>query len=73
MNTPPYAAFVGLDWADAEHAVCLLTEDAVERATVAQDAAALDEWVAALRKRLGLRPIAVCLEQSRGALLYALM
>jgi len=62
-----------LDWADAEHAVCLLTEDAVQHATVAQDAAALDEWVAALRKRFGSRPVAVCLEQSRGALLYALM
>lgn len=73
MNTPPYAAFVGIDWADAEHAVCLLTEDAVEPTTVAQDAAALDEWVAGLRKRFGGRPVAVCLEQSRGALMYALM
>jgi transposase len=73
MNTPPYSAFVGVDWADAEHAVCQLTDDGVERSTVAQDAAALDEWVAALRNRFGSRPIAVCLEQSRGALLYALM
>ena len=40
---------------------------------MAQDAAALDEWVAGLRKRFGGRPVAVCLEQSRGALLYALM
>lgn len=73
MNAIPYAACVGIDWADAEHAVCLLTEDTVERTTVAQDATALDEWVAGLRMRFGGRPVAVCLEQSRGALLYALM
>jgi transposase len=73
MNTSPYAAFVGLDWADAEHAVCLLENDASEQQTVAQDAAALDAWVAGLRQRFGGRPVAVCLEQSRGALLYALM
>ena len=73
MNTPPYAAFVGIDWADAEHAVCLLAGDAAEHATVAQAADALDQWVAALRQRFGGRPVAICLEQSRGALLYALM
>jgi transposase len=73
MNTPSYAAFVGIDWADAEHAVCLSTEGEVEHTSVPQDAAALDAWVAGLRQRFGGRPVAVCLEQSRGALLYALM
>lgn len=24
MKTCPFAAFVGIDWADEEHAVCLL-------------------------------------------------
>jgi transposase len=74
MNTHPYAVFVGIDWADAEHAVCLLAVDGVvEHTTVAQDAVALDEWVAGLRQRFDGRPIAVCLEQSRGPLIYALM
>lgn len=73
MNTLPYAAFVGIDWADAEHAVCLLAGAAAEHATVAQAADALDQWVAELRQRFGGRPVAICLEQSRGALLYALM
>jgi transposase len=74
MNTHPYAVFVGIDWADAEHAVCLLADDGtIERETVAQDAVALDEWVAGLRQRFDGRPIAVCLEQSRGPLIYALM
>lgn len=73
MNTPPYAAFVGIDWADAEHAVCLLEEETVEHTMVPQEAAALDAWVAGLRQRFGGRPVAVCLEQSRGALLYALL
>jgi len=74
MNTQSYGAFVGVDWADAEHAICLLDNDApMERATVAQNAAALDEWVAGLRQRYDGRLVAVCLEQSRGALIYALM
>jgi len=74
MNTQSYAAFVGLDWADVEHAVALVTkDDAVERGTVAQQAVELDEWVSGLRQRFDGRPVAVCLEQSRGALIYALM
>lgn len=74
MNVHGYSAFVGMDWADVEHAVALLTEEGtVEHATVAQQAPALDDWVAGLRQRFGGRPVAVCLEQSRGALIYALM
>jgi transposase len=74
MNTHSYAAFIGIDWADAEHAVGLLAGDSpLERRTVAQDADAIEEWVAALRQRFAGHPVAVCLEQSHGALIYALM
>jgi transposase len=74
MHTTAYAAFVGLDWADAEHALCLITPDgAVEQSTLTQDAGAIEDWAAALRVRFGGRPVAICLEQSRGAVLYALL
>jgi transposase len=74
MNTQFYAAFVGIDWADAEHAICLLDDDAAaDQVTMAQNAVAIDEWVSGLRQRYDGRPVAVCLEQSRGALIYALM
>jgi transposase len=70
-----FAAFVGIDWADREHAVCLLVAGGsqFEHEPLLQQAEAIDGWVARLRERFGGRPIAVCLEQSRGALAYALM
>ena len=43
-----------------------------ESSTLEQKPEALTEWVAGLRQRFGGRPIAVALEQERGALLYAL-
>ena len=74
MNTQSYAAFVGLDWADTEHAICQLEDAAkAEHLTVAQNAGELDQWVTELRQRYDGRLVAVCLEQSRGALIYALM
>ena len=76
MSTSEYAAWVGIDWADEEHALCLLppAEDAVaEHQVLPQRAAAIDDWAAKLRARFDGRPVAVCLEASRGALVYALM
>jgi transposase len=40
---------------------------------VQQTAEAIEEWVAQLRQRFEGRPVAICLEQTRGALIYALM
>ena len=68
-----FAAFVGIDWADENHAVCLIEADGrrTERNVIVQEAEALDEWIADLLKRFGGHPVAVCLEQSRGALAYS--
>lgn len=72
-DTP--AAMVGIDWADQEHAVCLqqLGSGRPEASTLKQTPEAIDEWATALRKRFGGRRVAVCLEQSKGALIYALL
>src|SRR5437763_15178695 len=69
-----YAAYVGLDWADREHAWCLQTPDHMSRDSgfVAQTPEAIEAWAAALAQRFQGRPVAVALEQSRGALLFAL-
>lgn len=70
-----FAAFVGIDWADQEHAVCLRAAGGakLEESTLRQRAEDVENWALGLRARFGGRPIAVCLEQSRGALIYALM
>lgn len=66
---------VGIDWADENHAVFLLDrqDGTREPCTVEQTPEAIADWVASLRRRFPDRQIAVCLEQTRGALIYALM
>lgn len=70
-----FAARIGVDWGDQKHATCLLAagSDRLEHAVIEQTPEALAEWGGRLRRRFGGRPVAVCLEQSRGALIYALM
>ena len=70
-----FAAYIGLDWSDQKHDLCL-----VEAATGAQESSvikhtpeALDEWARSLRTRFRGERLAVCLEQSRGSLIYALL
>lgn len=68
------AAFVGIDWADEEHAVCMRIEGSpkVETCVLEQKPEALTAWAVELKERFGDRPVGICLEQSRGALIYAL-
>jgi transposase len=72
--SPEFAAWIGIDWADQEHAVCVV--DAItgsfEQSTLAHEPGAIDNWAAQLKSRFA-GPIAVCLEQSKGALIYALL
>src|SRR5262245_20016013 len=69
------AAFVALEWSDATHAVCLLEVVTGKTASghLTHTSEALAAWATALRTRFAGQPIAVCLEQSRGPLLYALL
>ena len=70
----PCAAFVGFDWADQKHAGASCSVDGpIETFELDQTPQAIDQWATALRKQFDGRPIAVCLEQSKGALVYALM
>jgi transposase len=67
--------WIGLDWADQEHHFCLqaVGSTQVEQGVVAQRPEALQDWVRQLRARFPQGRIAIALEQSRGALIYALM
>jgi len=71
----PIVAWVGLDWADQQHVVCLQSagSSALEHSTLEQEPEALQLWVAELRRRFPQGRVAVALEQSRGSLFYALM
>jgi hypothetical protein len=68
-----FAAYVGIDWADIEHDLCLRDASSTrrERAKLRQTPEAIAAWAAQLRVRYGGQPVAVCLEQSRGPLVAA--
>jgi len=73
MPEHDFAACLGIDWGDQQHAVCLSVAGQRTTCTIPQQAEEIEAWAADLRKRFGGRPIAVCLEQSRGALVFALL
>jgi transposase len=70
-----YAALIGIDWSDCKHDICLIDSQTGRReaSILRHSSQTIEQWVAALRVRFGGRPLAVCLEQSRGPLIYALM
>jgi transposase len=74
-QTNPYAAFIGLDWAHQTHQFCLWTdEDGMGKPTELQHTPEdIQEWIVQLRQRFGGKKVALCIEQSRGSLIYALM
>ena len=71
-----FAAFAAIDWADQKHFWTLAPADSLKPAQSGElenKPEAVDTWAAELATRFGSRPVAVCLEQSRGPLVYMLM
>ena len=70
-----FAAYVGWDWADKKHDLCLVdaASGRKESSVIKNTPQAIEEWATGLRKRFGGRPVAVCLEQSRGPVIFALL
>jgi transposase len=77
-HTPPdpiFAAFIGLDWADQKHDLALLPADGSrpEFQQIDHTPEAIDEWACRLRERFAGQPVAICFEQTRGPIAYALL
>src|SRR5215472_13034453 len=76
--TPPsldtFAAFIGIDWADARHDGCLQAAGTARRECfqLEHTPGAIDAWVTTLRTRFNGQPVAVCLELNKGPLVSAL-
>jgi hypothetical protein len=68
LPTDEFAAFVGLDWADAKHDVCLQAPGSETRefSVLAHTPETIDAWVSTLRTRFKGQPIAICLELTKG-------
>ena len=71
----PIAGWIGIDWADQRHEVRLQASDSlkIESFQIEHKPEALQDWLIELRRRFPQGQLAVALEQSKGALLYALM
>src|SRR6476646_10575079 len=70
-----FAAFVGIDWADRKHDVCLHVPgaSALEASVLEHRPAIIDAWARRLRERFSGRPIAVCIELAEGPIVSALL
>jgi transposase len=69
-----FAAFVGLDWADAKHDICRQAAGTERREFLVLEhrPEAIDAWVQTLRTRFNGQPVAVCLELHKGPIVSAL-
>ena len=68
-----YTAFIGIDWADTKHDICLQAAGSEQREfdRLLHRAEHIEQWACSLRQRFG-GPIAVCLEIAKGPLVFAL-
>ena len=71
---PEFVAFVGIDWADQKHVWCWQAADTGECASgeLEHKPEVVEAWVSDLCQRFGHGPIAVAVEQVKGALVYML-
>ena len=68
-----YSVYVGIDWADSKHDVCICPRDSDTREfdVIRHCAEAIDGWVKDLHQRYGGR-IAIAVELSKGPIVSAL-
>jgi transposase len=74
LPTDEFAAFVGIDWADAKHDVCLQAAGSQKRefSVLEHQTDTIDAWVSTLRTRFKGQPMAICLELNKGPIVSAL-
>ena len=68
-----FTAFIGIDWADRKHDICLQAADSNRREfdVIPHKVDDIDIWARSLFERFG-GPIAIALELSKGPIVYAL-
>jgi transposase len=70
-----FAAYVGIDWSDKKHDCCLVDAATGQKQSsiLKHSPEAIEEWARSLSVRFPDKKIALCLEQSHGPLLFALL
>lgn len=74
-NTTQFVAFVGLDWADQKHDLSISGSEGNNpvHQVIAHTPEALNEWLLNLHLQFPEGQIALCLEQSKGPVIYHLL
>ena len=72
-NVESYTAYIGIDWADKKHDICIQSDQLNndEYAVVSNKIEEVDAWALDMYKRFGA-PIAVAVELTKGPIVYAL-
>jgi transposase len=77
MNThesTEFAALIGLDWGDQSHALAIAPADqATQCLTLEHSSESLHQWLDQLEQQYAGRPVAIAIEASKGAVVYALL
>lgn len=73
MTTETFTAYVGIDWADLKHDVCVQAADSIQREfdVIPHKVEQIEAWAQSLHTRFS-GPIAIALELSKGPVVYAL-
>ncbi|WP_193727984.1 IS110 family transposase [Paraburkholderia franconis] len=68
-----FTAYVGIDWADTKHDICLQASGNTRRESccIRHQVAAIDEWANTVHRRFG-GPVAVAIELAKGPIVAAL-
>ncbi len=74
MHEPEFAAYIAIDWADDRHCwqMWIPASQRSEKGWLDHTPQAIDRWAVGLQQRFAPAELAVCLEQSRGPLVYQL-
>jgi hypothetical protein len=73
LSNQQFTAYVGIDWADTKHDICLQAAGDTRREfdCIPHQVARIDEWAKSLQQRFG-GPVAVALELAKGPIVAAL-
>jgi transposase len=73
LCTQPFTAYVGIDWGDTKHDICLQAagSDRREFDRIPHQVTRIDDWAMSLHQRFGGN-IAIALELAKGPIVYAL-
>lgn len=73
LTSTSFTAFIGIDWADTKHDVCLQASNSDKRefAVIPHQVDRIEQWAHAMHQRFG-GTIAIAVELAKGPIVYAL-